>query len=100
MNSTSKQPQSTPEKVSPSLVSDFEAGLLSMRNLQDVELLMKKLKFLGLNYDPFNQEIPSECREVMESLNLPLNLENPYQATNILLRLLDKTEEQINNLKQ
>jgi hypothetical protein len=61
---------------------------------------MKKLKFLGLNYDPFNPEVPSECQQVMENLGLTQHLKNPYLATNILLQLLDKTEERLNNLKQ
>lgn len=61
---------------------------------------MKKLQFLGLNFDPFQAEIGNECGQIMDQLGLREHMMNPYQATNILLRLLDKTEERLNNLKQ
>lgn len=71
-----------------------------MKNVEEVELLMKKLQFLGLNFDPFQGETSSECIQIMEQLGCAHHMKNPYLATNILLRLLDKTEEQLNNLKQ
>ncbi len=66
----------------------------------EVELLMKKLQFLGLNFDPFQNESSTECTEIMNQLGITTHMQNPYLATNILLRLLDKTEERLNNLKQ
>lgn len=78
----------------------FEKNLLAMNDVQNVELLMKKLQFLGLNFDPFGQENSSECGQIMDQLGLTSHMSNPYLATNILLRLLDKTEERLNNLKQ
>lgn len=99
MNSLQKQTlnqgQSTPENF----VMEFEKGLLSL-GLAEAEITMKKLKFLGLNFDPFNPEVSSECQQVMDNLGLTQHLKNPYLATNILLRLLDKAEERLNNLKQ
>lgn len=71
-----------------------------MQDVVEVELLMKKLQFLGLNFDPFQDEIGNECGQIMDQLGLREHLTNPYLATNILLRLLDKTEERLNNLKQ
>lgn len=71
-----------------------------MTVVEDVELLMKKLQFLGLNFDPFQTEIGNECVQIMDQLQMREHMMNPYQATNILLRLLDKTEERLNNLKQ
>jgi len=99
MNSLQKQTtlESTPKPET--FVSAFEQLLLGM-SLLDVELTMKKLKFLGSNFDPFGQEVSTECQQIMEDLSLTTHMHNPYQATNILLRLLDKTEERINNLKQ
>lgn len=99
MNSLQKQAQTQREKPEDFLQS-FEQKLQEMQSLPEVETLMKKLQFLGLNFDPFQEEVPSECRQVMENLGLTPHLQNPYQATNILLRLLDKTEEQLNSLKQ
>jgi hypothetical protein len=78
----------------------FEKNLAQMSDIDGVEKLMLKLQFLGLNYDPFRGEVTSECQQVMDNLGLTIHLQNPYLATNILLRLLDKTEEQLNKLKQ
>ena len=71
-----------------------------MENILELELLMKKLQFLGMNFDPFQTEHGNECGEILEQLDLSKHLINPYLATNILLRLLDITEERLNNLKQ
>ena len=71
-----------------------------MKDVVEVELLMKKLQFLGINFDPFQNEMGNECGVIMDQLGLTDHMKNPYLATNILLRLLDKTEERLNNLKQ
>jgi hypothetical protein len=71
-----------------------------MNNVIEVEILMKKLQFLGMNFDPFQNESENECGQIMDQLGLSEHMKNPYLATNILLRLLDKTEERLNNLKQ
>jgi hypothetical protein len=60
---------------------------------------MKKLQFLGSNFDPFGAGPSLECQAIMDHLDLTPHLQNPYLATNILLRLLDKTEEKLNSLK-
>jgi hypothetical protein len=100
MNSLQKQNtpdlQETPELY----VLKFETHLSEMNNWQDAELLLLKLQFLGVNYDPFADENPEECFQVIENLGLAEHLKNPYQATNMILRLLDKTEERLNKLKQ
>lgn len=80
-------------------LSQFEAKILAMNTLEEVELLFKKLKFLGIHFDPFASDLSPECHSIMTQLDLHLYLDNPYQMTNMLLRLLDKTEERINNLK-
>lgn len=71
-----------------------------MKDVLEVELLMKKLQFLGINFDPFQNDAQMECTQIMDQLGLTNHMRNPYLATNILLRLLDKTEERLNNLKQ
>ena len=100
MNSLQKQNEQKSIETPESFVFEFEKKLISLDNHSEVDLLMKKLKFLGLNFDPFNPEISIECKQVMDGLGLTQHLMNPYLATNILLRLLDKTEERLNNLKQ
>lgn len=77
----------------------FSEELMKL-DLSQAELLYKKLKFLGLNFDPFSNENSNECTQILENLELTIHLQNPYLATNILLKLLDLTEERINNLKQ
>lgn len=81
-------------------VKSFELNLKEATDLSRVEILMKKLQFLGLHYDPFETEVSAECQDIMTSIGIADHLRNPYLATNILLRLLDKTEERINELKQ
>lgn len=100
MNSLQKQDQG-PQASSPeTYVSQFEKKLAKLNDILEVEVLFKKLKFLGHHFDPFLPEATGECRQIMDSLGLTEHLTNPYLATNILLRLLDKTEEHLNNLKQ
>jgi len=80
--------------------SSFEAKLDQMNEFSEVEKLLLKLQFLGNNYDPFFGRPEDECQQIVENLNLTPHLQNPYEATNIILRLLDKTEERLNALKQ
>jgi hypothetical protein len=100
MNSLQKQTNTDLQETPDHYVLKYETTLSEMNNWQDVELLLLKLQFLGMNFDPFDSNVTSECQQVMENLGLTEHLKNPYLATNILLRLLDKTEERINNLKQ
>jgi hypothetical protein len=101
MNSFLKQPIPTQgEQGHEDYVRAFESHLLGLNELSEVELLMKKLQFLGLHFDPFETEVSKECQDIMTSLAIAEHLRNPYLATNILLRLLDKTEERLNKLKQ
>ncbi len=100
MNSLQKQPSSAQAESHETFLVTFEKNLLLMNDVVEVEMLMKKLQFLGINFDPFQNEIGSECVQIMDNLGLTDHMRNPYLATNILLRLLDKTEERLNNLKQ
>lgn len=88
------------EKTPEEFLNSFEKNLAALSDFQAVESLMLKLQFLGSNFDPFGAEVSSECQAIMEKLDLTSQLRNPYLATNILLRLLDKTEEKLNSLKQ
>ena len=99
MNSLQKQTTDRSPETPENFVMEFEKRLL-VTELIEAEQTMKKLKFLGLNFDPFSSEVSSECQQVMDNLGLTNHLKNPYLATNILLRLLDKTEERVNTLKQ
>lgn len=100
MNSLLKQNSTASTSSHETFLVSFEKNLLAMNDVLEVELLMKKLQFLGINFDPFQGEIGNECEQIMLNLGLTDHMKNPYLATNILLRLLDKTEERLNNLKQ
>lgn len=100
MNSLQKQTPSPVAETHETFLVTFEKNLLAMQDVVEVELLMKKLQFLGINFDPFQNEVENVCSQVMDQLGLTNHMKNPYLATNILLRLLDKTEERLNNLKQ
>jgi hypothetical protein len=98
MNSLQKQNSEKSSDTPEHFVMEFEQKLLK-GDLSFAELTMKKLKFLGVNFDPFDLKASTECEQIMDQLGLTQHLSNPYLATNILLQLLDKTEERINNLK-
>lgn len=100
MNSVQKQTQNGIVVTHETFLVSFDQNLLNTMNLKEIEILMKKLQFLGLNFDPFSEEVKGECLQVMDSIGLTDHLKNPYLATNMLLQLLDKTEERINKLKQ
>ena len=100
MSSLQKQTSTANAETHETFLVTFEKNLLVMKDVLEVEMLMKKLQFLGLNFDPFQNEIGSECGQIMDSIGVTDHMKNPYLATNILLRLLDKTEERLNNLKQ
>jgi hypothetical protein len=100
MISNQKNTLKTSEMTPESFVVSFEKNLGLETDFAAVEMLMKKLQFLGSNFDPFGAETSTECKAIMDTLHLTTHLQNPYLATNILLRLLDKTEERLNSLKQ
>ena len=100
MNSLQKQTKTDGRLSQDDSIVSFENQLLSMTDISEVELLLKKLQFLGLNFDPFQNDIKSECVQILDQLKLSEYIKNPYLATNILLRLLDLTEEKLKRLKQ
>lgn len=78
----------------------FKHALSTLHDYSSVDLIFKKLNFLGLHFDPFQEATIPEVRQIIEQMNLEIHLSNPYQATNLLLQLLDDTEERIKQLKQ
>jgi hypothetical protein len=98
MNSLQKNSNHSSLESLDTFIQNFEFKLLQA-DLAEVEMTNKKLKFLGLNYDPFDLNLNEECAQILENLGLSIHFQNPYVATNILLKLLDKVEERLNNLK-
>jgi hypothetical protein len=77
----------------------FKHALSQLDELNKVDLIFKKLHFLGIHFDPFQEVTVPEVQQIIEQMNLEIHLSNPYQATNILLQLLDDTEERLKQLK-
>jgi len=100
MSSNQKQRITSSSEGGVSTFDSFMKKLSAMKDSSEVELLYKKLQYLGVNFDPFSGEVSSECQQILDNVGLVSEFVNPYQGTNLLLRLLDKTEEHLNNLKQ
>ena len=85
---------------------EFKKKIDLMNTINDVSLIHQKLKFLGLNYDPFLQHseqeifVRDECQQILKELHLTEYMNNPYEVTNLLLRLIDLTEEKLHLLQQ
>ncbi len=65
MNSLMKQALSATQETPENFVQKFENQLGSM-DVLEAEMTMTKLKFLGLNFDPFNPEVTTECQQIMD----------------------------------
>ena len=79
MNSLLKQTTTPTQETPENFVMEFEKRLLAI-GLLEAELTMTKLKFLGLNFDPFNPDVTSECQQIMDNLGLT-DLPNPALPT-------------------
>ncbi len=69
-------------------------------NLEQLKIYKAKLDFICQNYDPFNSKPSEEVEDLISELELNSLLEDPFQFTNQLLQLLDKTQNQIQELYQ
>ena len=73
------------------LVKSFEENLLKL-DKQELDLVIKKLSFLCLNYDPYDSDIEDEVENIINEYQLEEYTSNPFEFTNIVLQILDKTE--------
>ena len=101
MDSLSKLDWTAPQGLtSQDFRESFKNTLANIQDFATIDLIFKQLNFLGLHFDPFQEVVTSEVKQIIEQMNLEVHLANPYQATNLLLQLLDDTEERIKQLKQ
>jgi hypothetical protein len=63
---------------------------------KELDLVIKKLNYVCLNFDPYGQEPSIEVDNIMMDYELNEFTSNPFDFTNILLQMLDKTD----NLKK
>jgi hypothetical protein len=77
------------------LVLNFENKLKEMSK-NELDLVIKKLNFLCHNFDPYDDHKSTEVENIISEFELDEFTSNPFEFTNVLLQILDKTE---NNIK-
>ena len=65
----------------------------------DLRKQYEELSFLCLNYDPRTFKDQKEINHLLRKYHLT-HIEDPFMVTNELLKMLDKCENQINELKR
>lgn len=97
MNKSQHENQSNQFIESEDIICNFEKKV-SKLGKKNLENLMKKLNFLCLNFNPYdNQDKPTEVDTIIQELNLSDSLQNPFNFTNALLQMIDIVEQ---NLKR
>lgn len=73
----------------------------STLDLDGLKLILKKLNFLSFQIDPYDLDvIKQEEQSLIDEFKLNDFLENPFEFTNILLKMIDTTELLINKKYQ
>lgn len=97
MENLSNKSQSIEQKSLPDFIQNFKTEVSSL-NLPTIELLQKKLNFLCLEFDPYSFDLEDQTvATILNEFELQDFLDNPFIFTNIVLQLLDITEEAIKN---
>ena len=76
-------------------LEDFVAKLKRVRSLKTLQTHQKTLQFLALDFDPFTMDLSSEAKQILAQYHLEALVSDPFQFTNVLLRMLDLLEERI-----
>lgn len=65
------------------------------------KMILKKLNFLSFQIDPYDTDIlSSEEKNIISEFRLANFMDNPFEFTNILLKMIDITEIEINKKHQ
>lgn len=66
-------------------------------SIQKLHGVMNKLKFICHEVDPYDaHDISSESKLILDEFGLNDYLENPFSFTNILLKIMDFAEAELN----
>lgn len=66
-----------------------------------LKMTLKKLNYLSFEIDPYDLDgMGQEEKTIIEEFNISDFLANPFEFTNILLKMIDTTESLINNKYQ
>ncbi|MEX0798246.1 MAG: hypothetical protein WD025_02310 [Bacteriovoracaceae bacterium] len=77
------------------LLEKFKARI-SKYGRKELDLVNKKLNFLCLEFDPYNDlERSQEEQNIIDEYELNDSLNNPFNFTNIILQMLDALETEI-----
>jgi hypothetical protein len=62
---------------------------------KNLDLVIKKLNYLCLDFDPYQLEKSTEAQNILDEFELEQFCSNPFDFTNVVLQMLDKTENLI-----
>lgn len=62
---------------------------------KNLDLVIKKLNYLCLDFDPFELHRSNEAENILAEYELEQFCSNPFEFTNVVLQMLDKTENLI-----
>ncbi len=66
-------------------------------DITGLKLVMQKLNFLSFEVDPYDiSQLKTEEKNILEEFKLSQFMENPFDYTNIILRMIDLVENEIN----
>ena len=63
---------------------------------KNLELVIKKLNYLCLDFDPYAADTSTEAENILDEFELDQFCSNPFDFTNVVLQMMDITE----NLKK
>lgn len=62
---------------------------------KNLDLVIKKLNYLCLDFDPYQLDRSQEVQNIIDEFELEHFCSNPFDFTNTVLQMMDKTENLI-----
>lgn len=83
------------EAAMPESLKDFREHLTRLGK-KELALVQKKLNYLCLEFDPYNDaELSPEEQNIIEEYELSDYVGNPFAFTNVVLQMMDMLETEI-----
>lgn len=77
------------------LIENFKVDI-AKKSIAGLKVLSKKLNFLCLELDPYNNlDLSTEEENILAEFGIREFLNNPFEFTNIVLQLMDQVETEI-----
>lgn len=100
MNIQGNLEQSNEQSLVRDRALEFENEIGSL-DLSAQKMILKKLNFLSFQIDPYDiDNLSIEEKNIIGEFKLATFLDNPFEFTNILLKMIDLTEVEINKKHQ